>query len=459
MLRCGCEARRDVSPCRARARADDSRQPRAGAGAGPMSSDLHRLGAAEAARRLEARELTSEALAAACLERIAAREEAVHAWAFLERNAALAQARALDRAPRRSPLHGVPFGIKDIIHTADLPTEYNSPIYRGHRPKADAACVTLLKRAGCVILGKTVTTEFANNHPSPTRNPHNPAHTPGGSSSGSAAAGGGFMVPVALGTQTGGSVIRPAAYCGAAAIKPSFGAINRAGAKFLAESLDTIGIFARGAADLALAMEILTGRSAAPLASHAARIGLCRTPRWPVADASMRENIEEAARALARAGATVREFEMPAGSADLFDRHKVIMGYETARALGWEYFNHREQLSPTLRARLDEGWKVPRAEYDALREQARRLRRELAAALREVDFLLTPSAPSEAPASLASTGDPVFNRAWTLLGVPGVTLPFGKGPHALPLAVQLIGPHEADMALLAWSEWAEKRLR
>src|SRR5881394_2993683 len=166
-----------------------------------MSSDLHRLGAAEAARRLEARELTSEALVAACLERIAAREEAVHAWAILDRNAALAQARVLDRAPRRSRLHGVPFGIKDIIDTADLPTEYNSPIYRGHRPKADAACVTVLKHAGCVILGKTVTTEFANNHPSPTRNPHNAAHTPGGSSSGSAAAVADFMVPLALGTQ------------------------------------------------------------------------------------------------------------------------------------------------------------------------------------------------------------------------------------------------------------------
>src|SRR3954469_7952834 len=422
-----------------------------------MTKKPHELSAAQAARSMASGGLTSEALVASCLERIAERDETVRAWAFLDQAQALAQERALDGMARRSRLHGVPFGIKDIIDTADLPTEYNSPIYRGHRPKADAACVTLLKHAGCLILGKTVTTEFANNHPSPTRNPHNPAHTPGGSSSGSAAAVADFMVPVALGTQTGGSVIRPAAYCGAAAIKPSFGAINRAGAKFLAESLDTIGIFARGAADLALAMEVLTGRSAAPVAAHAARIGLCRTPRWPVADASMQENIEEAARTLARAGATVREFEMPAGSADLFDRHKVIMGYETARALGWEYFNHREQLSPTLRARLDQGWKVPRAEYDALREQARRLRRELAAALREVDFLLTPSAPSEAPASPASTAAPFSTRAWTLLGVPCVPLPFGKGPHGLPLAVQLVGPHETDMALLAWAGWAEKQ--
>jgi len=254
-------------------------------------------------------------------------------------------------------------------------------------------------------------------------------------------------------------VIRPAAYCGAAAIKPSFGAISRAGAKSLAESLDTIGIFARAAEDLALAMQVLTGRELAAPGSSAPRIGLCRTPRWSVADEATQANIEQAARTLAKSGATVREFEMPAGSADLFDRHKVIMGYETARALGWEYHNHREQLSTTLSARLEQGWKVPRPEYDAMREQARRLRRELAASLREFDFLLTPSAPCEAPASLASTGDPIFNRAWTLLGVPCVTLPFGKGSHGLPLAVQLVGPHEADMPLLAWAVWAEKRLR
>jgi len=422
-----------------------------------VNERLSELSAAEAARALEENKFTCEALIAACLERIAEREESVRAWAFLDRGAALAEARSLDRVPRRSRLHGVPFGIKDIIDTADLPTEYNSPIWRGHRPKADAACVTLLKQAGCVILGKTVTTEFANNHPSQTRNPHNPAHTPGGSSSGSAAAVADAMVPLALGTQTGGSVIRPAAYCGAAAIKPSFGAINRAGTKFLAESLDTIGLFARSAEDLALAMQVLTGR--APItASGTPRVGLCRTPRWDVADRAVQATIEEAARALAKSGAAVRDFEMPAGSAELFDRHKIVMGYETARALGWEYLHHRDELSTTLRARLDQGWRVPRADYDAMREHARRLRRQLADALREVDFLLTPAAPSEAPASLASTGDPVFNRAWTLLGVPCVTLPLGKGPHGLPLAVQLVGQHEADMPLLARADWVAKRL-
>jgi Asp-tRNA(Asn)/Glu-tRNA(Gln) amidotransferase A subunit family amidase len=418
---------------------------------------LNELSVTDAARRIAAGEITAEALAAACLERIAERDEMVRAWAHVNRKRVLEEAKALDGAPRASALHGVPFGIKDIIDTADLPTEYNSPIYRGHQPKADAASVTLLRQAGCLILGKTVTTEFANNHPSQTRNPHTAAHTPGGSSSGSAAAVADFMVPAALGTQTGGSVIRPAAYCGAHAIKPSFGAINRAGTKFLAESLDTIGIFARSAEDLGLCMEVLTGRSPSAV-SGKPRIGLCRTPRWSVADVSVQKNLQEAARELEAAGAKLRDFELPAGSDQLFDRHKVVMGYETARALGWEYHQHGEKLSSTLKGRLDEGWKVPRADYYAMREHARRCRRALAEAMREVDFLLTPSAPSEAPASLASTGDPVFNRAWTLFGVPCVTLPCGKGPHGLPLAVQLVGAMDTDMTLIGWAGWAAGRL-
>ena len=415
------------------------------------------LSAAEAARRIERGELSAEALVASCLERIAAREDEVRAWAFTDKAHALAQARALDRAPRRGPLHGIPVGIKDVIDTAELPTEYNSPIYRGHRPKADAACVMELKRAGAVILGKTATTEFANNHPAPTRNPHNPAHTPGGSSSGSAAAVADFMVPLSLGTQTGGSVIRPAAYCGVAAIKPSFGSINRAGLKFVAESLDTIGLFARTVEDLSLGLEATSG--CAPVSvSGKPRVGLCRTPRWSAADAATQANLEAAAERLARAGAQVRSYDMPAESEELFDRHRVIMGFETARALAWEYAMHPEKISPTLKPRLDEGWKVSRAAYDEMRAVAERCRRALADDMDNFDFLLTPSAPSEAPASLSSTGDPVFNRAWTLLGVPCVTLPHGRGPKGLPLAVQLVGAFDGDAALLGWASWTEKLL-
>jgi len=420
------------------------------------------LSAAGAAARIERGELTSEALVSACLERIAERERQVQAWAFLDRDYALAQARALDRGPRRGVLHGIPFGIKDAIDTAELPTEYNSPIYRGHRPKADAACVVALRNAGAVILGKTVTTEFANNHPSPTRNPHNPAHSPGGSSSGSAAAVGDFMVPAALGTQTGGSVIRPAAYCGAAALKPSFGSINRAGLKMVAESLDTIGIFAREVADLALAFEALSGRARPDLNSFSGkpRIGVCRTPRWALADAATQANLERAAQRLAQAGAQVKPFDLPHGSDELFDRHKVIMGYETARALAWEYVTHPDKISATLKPRLDEGWAVKRPAYDQMRGVAERCRRGLAQDLREIDFLLTPSAAGEAPPlELATTGDPVFNRAWTLFGVPCVTLPYGRGPKGLPLGVQLVGAFDGDMALLGWASWADKALR
>ena len=423
-----------------------------------MAKALNELTAAEAARRIERGEATAEALAAACLERIAARDEEVRAWAFLDRERALAQARALDRMPRRSRLHGVPFGIKDIIDTAELPTEHNSPIYRGNRPRADAGCVAILKAAGCLVLGKTVTTEFANAHPSQTRNPHDPRHTPGGSSSGSAAAVADFMASAALGTQTGGSVIRPAAYCGTFAIKPSFGSITRQGVKLVADSLDTVGLFARSPEDLGLALEILSGRAPLGPPTGKPRIGLCRTPRWDSADAATQANLEEAASSLARAGATVRDFELPEGAPALFDRHKVIMGYESARALAWEYTHFPGEISTTLKPRLDEGWKFTRAEYDAMRETARLCRRALAEGMREFDFLLTPSAPSEAPHSLASTGDSVFNRAWTLLGVPCVNVPYGKGAHGLPLGVQLVGPFDGDGALLAWAHWGAAQL-
>jgi Asp-tRNA(Asn)/Glu-tRNA(Gln) amidotransferase A subunit family amidase len=421
-----------------------------------MQTPLNELSAAEAARRLEAGELTAEALAAACLERIAERDDAVRAWAFIHARQALAEARELDRGPRRSRLHGVPFGIKDIIDTESLPTEYGSPIYSGHRPRADAACVALLRRAGCLVLGKTVSTEFANNHPSPTRNPHDPAHTPGGSSSGSAAAVADRMVPLALGTQTGGSVIRPAAYCGAFALKPSFGSINRQGTKFVAESLDTIGIFSRAVEDLALALEVLSGRPAPDFAAFTGkpRIGLCRTPRWQDADALTQANLEQAARLLAKAGATVTDFDLPAGSDQLFDRHGIIMGFESARALAWEYTTFPEQISKSLKPRLEEAWQVTRADYDAVRETARQCRRALADRMRDADFLLTPSAPSEAPRSLESTGDPVFSRAWTLLGVPCVNVPHGKGAHGLPLGIQLVGPFDGDSALLGWANWS-----
>jgi amidase len=427
-----------------------------------MPEPLNELTAAEAARRIARGQLTSEALVAAYLARIAAREGEVHAWAHLDADRALAQARALDRESPRSPLHGIPFGIKDVIDTADMPTEYNSPIYRGHQPTWDAACVAQLRRAGCVVLGKTVTTEFANNHPSQTCNPHNLAHTPGGSSSGSAASVADHMVALALGTQTGGSTIRPAAYCGVVGYKPSFNTINRAGLKFVAESLDTIGILARSAEDAALGLHVLSGRAVPDLTERStgtARVGMCRTPRWNDADAASHAAIERAASRLAAAGARVVDFELPAGSARLFDDQEKIMAFEAARALAWEYTNHCGKISDSLLARLDAGWQLPRAAYDAARVLARECRRALADQMRDFDFLLTPSAPGEAPHGFTTTGSSVFNRVWTLFGVPCVTLPCESGPRGLPLGVQLVGSFDTDVELLAWAHWTEQQIR
>jgi Asp-tRNA(Asn)/Glu-tRNA(Gln) amidotransferase A subunit family amidase len=420
-----------------------------------MSIELNKITASDIAHQIRQGTDVSGGVARACLDRIAEREASVNAWAFV----AGEQPDGANGQSRCGALYGVPVGVKDVIDTADQPTRYNSAIYASHRPAADAASVALLKRAGARILGKTVTTEFANIHPAATRNPHNLAHSPGGSSSGSAAAVADFMVPVALGTQTAGSVIRPAAYCGVFAIKPTFGSINRAGMKSLAESLDTIGIFSRAPKDLALVLGVLSGRQTTHLVpGFKPRIGLCRTPQWDRADEVTRVNIEQAAEKLARAGAVVSEFEMPKGAEDLCDRHKSIMGFESARALAWELDNAPHLLSEALRHRLEDGWRVTRDEYDSVRLASAECRRSLADRFTRFDFLLTPSAPGEAPLASAGTGDSLFNRVWTLLGVPCVNVPFGKGAASLPLGLQLVGSHDDDMRLIACADWVNAAL-
>jgi Asp-tRNA(Asn)/Glu-tRNA(Gln) amidotransferase A subunit family amidase len=422
--------------------------------------DPVQLSASEAARAIQSGRLTAEALVNACLERIAARDGELAAWVHLDADAALAQARALDRQPARGPLHGVPVGIKDIFDTADLPTEHGSPIYRGNRPRADAAAVMLLRKAGCVILGKTATTEFALIHPASTRNPRNPAHTPGGSSSGSAAAVADHMVPLALGTQTGGSVIRPAAYCGVVGLKPTFGSINRSGVKQVSDTLDTVGLFANTVEDTALALNVLSGRRMPDFSFKAAapRIGFARTSRWNDADAATRAALEAAAKRLASAGADVRDASLPAAAEALFVEHGPIMNFEAARALAWEEAQHRDAISAALLKRLDEGWAWSRERYDSARQTTRDARRQFADLMRDFDLLLTPSAREEAPKGLASTGDSVFNRVWTLLGVPCLTLPWGSGPNGLPLGIQLVSAVEQDTALLAHAQWVASAL-
>jgi len=425
-----------------------------------MPTAIHQMSAAQAARAIRAGRLTAEALVAACLERIAARDGEVAAWAHVAAQGALAQARALDRQPARGPLHGVPVGIKDIFDTADMPTEFNSPIYRGNRPRADAAAVALLRQAGCVVLGKTATAEFANRHPPATRNPRNPAHTPGGSSSGSAAAVADHMVPLALGTQTAGSVIRPAAFCGVVGLKPSFGSINRAGVKPVSETLDTIGTFSNTVEDAALALHVLSDRALPDFAAKVRppRVGLARTGRWTDAEPAAQAALEKAAARLAATGAGLKDATMPPAVEALFDAQGTVMNFEAARALAWERAHHRAEISAALLERLDNGWSITRAQYDAALRTAQDAGAQYADLMRQFDLLLTLPARGEAPKGLTSTGDALFNKIWTLLGAPAVTLPFGAGPQGLPLGVQLVAAREQDTALLALAHWAESAL-
>jgi len=414
--------------------------------------------ASEAAAQLSAGELTAEALTRACLERARAGAE-IKAWHWLDPEQALAQARAVDRAGRKGRLAGVPVGVKDVIDTVDMPTEHGSPIYRGNRPFADAACVALIRAACGVILGKTVTTEFANRYPGPTVHPHNAEHTPGGSSSGSAAAVADFQVPLALGTQTGGSTIRPAAFCGVIGYKPSFGEFSRVGVKMQCHNLDTLGIICRSLEDVALLRGVLLAQEPHRVdrASAVPRIGFCRTPAWERADGDTHALLEHAAAVLASAGATVRDVTLT--PANILDQHRRIFAFEAARNYAHEYEMHGDKLSEALRdGLLAQGRALPLAAYIEAIETAEAFRRYLDDVFADVDVLLTPSAPGEAPKGLASTGEPNFNSIWTLAWTPCLTLPAGSGRSGLPLGIQLVGPRFRDEALLDAAAWAEARL-
>ena len=422
---------------------------------------LNKLSATEAAARIAAGKLKSEALVAACLERIDQREKDVQAWAFIDPELALAQARARDKEPRRTRLHGIPVGVKDVFDTADLPTEYGSPIYRGNRTSCDAACVAQVRELGGVILGKTVTTEFATRHPGKTRNPHNLKHTPGGSSQGSAAAVADWMAPLAIGTQTTSSVIRPAAYCGVVGYKPTFGLLNRAGLKTLSDSFDHVGTLTRTVPDAALLVEELSG---APVTSFDAvprmkpRIGFCRTPYWRQADRPTQEALEQAVPRLERAGAKMAEVDLDGEFARLVEVQVTISTYEMFRALTYERTRFPDLVSEALMGRLLGGGRVPRADYEEAQAIARRCRARLADVFRDYDALLSPSAMGEAPEGLASTGDPVFGASWTVLHGPAVTVPVFHGPRGLPLGAQIIGPLGKDGPTLLCAEWVHRIL-
>ena len=405
------------------------------------------------------RDVTAEAIVSDCLDRIDEREGIVGAWAFVDRELALRAARDCDRGVSKGALHGVPIGVKDIIDTADMPTEMGSPIYRGYRPRADAACVALLRAAGAVILGKTVTAEFAGVTPGKTAHPLDPSHTPGGSSSGSAAAVADFMVPAALGTQTGGSVIRPAAFCGVFGYKPSFGRFNRAGVKPAAESLDTIGLIARTIDDLRLLDAALIGEMAAPQPpAQPPVIGLCRTHLWKNAEAATVAAIEDTAARLAAAGAKVIETELPDEFAALTGARERINNYERSRALAYEWHHHREQLSERLCRAIERGFALSYDDYSAAMALTEQCRARIGGIFGSVEILLTPATPGEAPKGLDSTGDPRFQEMWTQLHVPTLTLPTHRGPAGLPVGIQLVAPVGCEDRLFAIGAWMWERL-
>jgi len=389
-------------------------------------------------------DVSSAEVVDACLDRIAERDGEVHAWAHLDPERAMAEARRRDATPAQGALHGVPVGIKDLIDTADAPTAYGSPIHAGRRPERDAVCVARLRAAGAVVLGKTVTTEFALFHPGPTANPHDPSRTPGGSSSGSAAAVADHMVPVALGTQTAGSIVRPASFCGIYGYKPTFGAIPTDGVRAIGPSLDTLGPLARTVDDLAVTAAVMGAPDVVAPPGRTPSIAFARTWEWERADAATRDAIVGL---VARLG--LPDVELPPAFADLVDAQTTIMDAEAAAALAPEQQHHPEQLSDQLRAMLARGGAMDADAVHRAHAHTARCRKLLRSVFSDHDVLLVPSVVGEAPEGLDATGDPLFCRIWTLLGTPAVAIPGLCGPHGLPVGVQVVADVDHDAAALA----------
>lgn len=414
--------------------------------------------AVEIRARIGAGRISAVEVVEAHLARIAAREPRLLAMAHLDPRAARAQ--ALRAAS--GPLQGLPLGVKDVIDVAGWPTGYNSPIWAGHVPRADAASVALARAAGAVPLGKTVTAEFATRHPGPTRNPRNPAHTPGGSSSGSAAGVAAGYFPFALATQTAGSIIRPAAFCGVVGYKPSFGTVHRGGMRVISETLDTIGVIARSVADCALlASALAPGEDFGdPQARRPAppRLALTYAGARDSAHPAVQAMMEDVARAVAARGARVSWLELPEAVLAAGRVQRTVMYAEAAQALAWELTAHPGDLSEALRGQLEAMRALPPGALGAARRRMAEARVHHAALARDFDAILTPSAAAEAPEGLETTGDPAFNLLWSALGVPCLSLPAGHGPAGLPLGLQVVGQAQRDGALLGWSEWVRQAI-
>jgi Asp-tRNA(Asn)/Glu-tRNA(Gln) amidotransferase A subunit family amidase len=441
------------------------------------ASQLNWLSAADAARAIRDGAISAEQLMQACLARVREADGDVQAWQFLDPEHALAQARARDRDRSEGrpcgPLHGVPMGVKDIIDTADMPTEDGTVLHAGRTPAHDATVVAMLRAAGAVVMGKTVTTECAYFAPGKTRNPRNREHTPGGSSSGSAAAVAAGMVPLALGSQTNGSTIRPASFCGVYGFKPTHGLLPRGGMLQLSRTLDHVGLFARTLEDLALLAEQLVGhdprdpdtrpRARPAFVSVAAeeppmppRLAFIKTPAWERAAEDTKEGFAELVETL---GEHVVEIELPASARRAWDWQRTIMDAEMAANLAAEWERGRDKLSPQLRTLLERGREVRAVDYQAALARIPQINEGFAEIFERCDAILTPAAPGTAPRGLDSTGDPAFCTLWTLCGMPAVSLPLMQGANGLPLGVQLVGPRDWDARLLRTSRWLQARVQ
>jgi Asp-tRNA(Asn)/Glu-tRNA(Gln) amidotransferase A subunit family amidase len=440
--------------------------------------ELHELTAYDAAQRIRQRELSPVALVESLLQQIDRLEPKVEAWVTIDRSGALATAKQLaaevERGSTRGPLHGVPIGIKDIYWTAGIKTTCGSRIFTDHVPSYDATTVARLKQAGAIVLGKTVTTEFATADPGPTRNPWNPDHTPGGSSSGSAAGVAARMVPVAVGSQTGGSIQRPAAYCGVFGLKPTHGRVSNYGVFPVSWCLDHMGPLARTVTDIALVLQVLAGHdpldassSRAPVpdyvqavqrADRPPRLGLVRQFYLERADPALRGHTEQVAEQLARAGAAVEEVKLPDSFGAVLSAHRIIMHVEAAAVHAGLFRNHADLYRPNLRATIETGTLIPGVSYMQAQRIRRQFRQDMAQLFQHVDFLLAPAATGPAPLGLTSTGDASFNSPSSFSGLPALTIPSGLSAAGLPFAIQFMGPAFAEDRLLAAARWCEATL-
>jgi len=430
-----------------------------------MSTALHTLSATEARTLLAKRAISAEELVRACLARIEEREPEVAAWTYLDPELALAQARARDRAVREGQVEGlidgIPVGIKDICDTEDMPTEYGSRARLGHRPAIDAVCVAQTRAAGGIILGKTVTTEFAARYPGKTSNPHDGRRTPGGSSSGSAAAVADHMVPLAIGTQTGGSVLRPASFCGVFGYKPTFGHLSFEGVHHGAENFDTLGCMARTLDDIRLFRDVLMGfgqRGRARQVPKTLRIALCRTAKWEEAEATTRTLVDDAARKLGGEGVAVEELVLPAAFSEIYTLTQKLFAVEYARAVTPERRRTPDALSSAVQTMFKNAAAVTPEVYMESLARIDALRVAIDPLLAPYDVVLTPSAGGEAPMGHASTGPTTFTIVWQALNLPSITLPALTGPNGLPVGLQLVGKRHRDPDLLDAADAVWQRL-